>query len=188
MNGIQGGKSARQKCNRLLDAVVKIIKCKKIIIDHAIYTKVSSYVTVSYLTFYTDDVINTNNNDTDFTELRRVFEEYFEMKVQEGSILKYLHFLISRSPLGIRVGHNDHITELVNEWLPTDFFRKVDATFRTEYTYEKELLAALPLTGNSLHKAEMECHGKSGHTIGRLQHISIMSTIDIFYTACRLAT
>ena len=49
-------------------------------------------------------------------------------------------------------------------------------------------MSALSLTGNALHKAEMEYHGKFGHTIGRIQHIALMSRIDIFYTACCLAT
>ena len=105
------------------------------------------------------------------------------MKVQEGSILKYLHFLISRSPLGIRVGQNDHITELVNEWFPTGKFRKVDPHFRTYSKYKKELMAALPLTGNHLHKAEMEYDGKFGHTIGWMHKIALMSRIGICYTS-----
>ena len=50
--------------------------------------------------------------------------------------------------------------ELVNEWFPTGKFRNVDTPFRTDSSYEKELLAALPLTGHALHKAEMEYHGK----------------------------
>ena len=82
MNEIQGTKPSGQQWNRLLDAVVKIIKYKKSIIDHAIYIKVFSDVTVSYLTFSTNDVINTNNNYTEFPELSRVFEEDFEIKVQ----------------------------------------------------------------------------------------------------------
>ena len=32
--------------------------------------------------------LNTTNNETDFPELTRVFKEQFEMKVQEGSVLK----------------------------------------------------------------------------------------------------
>ena len=88
MNGIQGTKPARIQWNRLLDALVTIIKYKKITIDHAIYIKVFSYGTVSYLKFYTDDVLNTNNNETSFPELTRVFKEHFEMKVQEGSVIK----------------------------------------------------------------------------------------------------
>ena len=47
---------------------------------------------------------------------------------------------------------------------------------------------ALPLIGNSLRKAEMEYHGKFGHTLGRIQHIDLMRRIDIYYTACCLAT
>ena len=33
----------------------------------------------------------------------------------------------------------------------------------------------------------MEYHGKIGHTLERIQHISLMIIIDIFYTTCRLA-
>ena len=94
MNGVQGTKPAGRKWNILLDAVVVILKYNKITIDHAIYIKVFTYGTVSYITFSTDDVINTTNSNTEFTELTRVFEEHFEMKVQELSVLTYLNFRI----------------------------------------------------------------------------------------------
>ena len=34
-------------------------------------------------------------------------------------------------------------------------------------------MAALPLTGHALHKAEMEYRGKFGHTLGRIQKIDL---------------
>ena len=34
----------------------------------------------------------------------------------------------------------------------------------------------------------MEYHGKFGHTIGRIQHIALMSRIDIYFATCNLAT
>ena len=49
-------------------------------------------------------------------------------------------------------------------------------------------MAALPLTGNALYKAEMEYHGKFGHNIVRIQHINIMSRIYICYGTGRIAT
>ena len=49
-------------------------------------------------------------------------------------------------------------------------------------------MAALPLTGHALQKAEMEYHGKFGHTLGRIQHIALMSRIVICYATCSLAT
>ena len=110
------------------------------------------------------------------------------MKLQKGSVLKYLNFRICQSPLGFSVYQTGHIMELVNEWSPTIKFRKFDTTFSTESTYEKELLAALPLTGHDLHKSEMEYHGKFGYTLGRIQHISLMIRIDICYATCCLAT
>ena len=92
MNGIKGTKSAGRQWNRLLDAVVTILKYRKSTIDHAIFIKVFDDSTVSYLTVSTDYVINTTNNENAFPELTRVFKEKFEMKVQEGSVLKYLNF------------------------------------------------------------------------------------------------
>ena len=82
------------------------------------------------------------------------------MKLQEGSVLKYPNLLLFQSPIGFSVDQTDQITEIVNEWSPAGKFRKVDTPFRKESTYEKQLMAYLPLTGNSLHKAEMEYHGK----------------------------
>ena len=50
--------------NRLLDAVVTILKYNKNKIDHAIYIKLFSDKTVSYLTVSTDHVLNATNNET----------------------------------------------------------------------------------------------------------------------------
>ena len=77
------------------------------------------------------------------------------MKVQEGSVLKCSNFRIFQYPLGFSIDQTDHIMELVNEWFPTGKFRNFDTPFRKNSSYAKELLAALPLTGNSPHKAEM---------------------------------
>ena len=99
-----------------------MIKYQKSTIDHAIYIKVSSDGTVSYLTFYTDYFINNNNNETEFNELKIFIEEHFEIKVQEVSVLKYLNLLIFQSPLGFSVDQTDKFMELVNEWFPTGKF------------------------------------------------------------------
>ena len=68
--------------------MVTILKYKKSTIDHAIHIKKFTDVTVLYLTVSTDDVLNTTNNENAFPELTIVFKEHFEMKVQEGSVLK----------------------------------------------------------------------------------------------------
>ena len=94
MNGNQGTKPAGRKLNRLLDAVVTILEYKKSTIDHAIYIKGFDDGTVPYRKSSIDDIINTNNNENTFPELTRVFKEHFEMKVQEGSVIKYLNFRI----------------------------------------------------------------------------------------------
>ena len=117
--------------------MVTIVKYKKSTIDHAIYIKVFDDVTESYLTVSTDDVLNTTNNENAFPELTRVFKEQFEMKVQEGSVLKYLNFRICQSLLGFIINQTDHILALVNEWFPTGNFRNVDTPFWTDSSYEK---------------------------------------------------
>ena len=74
MNGIQGTKPAEQQWDILLDAVVTIIKHEKSTIYHAIYIKVFTNGTFSYLTVSTNDFLNTANNKTAFPELSKVFE------------------------------------------------------------------------------------------------------------------
>ena len=71
---------------------------------------------------------------------------------------------------------------------PTGKFRKIDTSFWMDFINEKELLAAVPLTLDSLCKLDVEFHGKCGHTLGRKQHISIISRIEMFYTAFHLGT
>ena len=92
---------------------------------------------MSYLTFSTDDVLNTTNNETEFPEMTRVFKEHFEMKVQYGSVLKYLNFRIFQSPLGFSIDQTNQIMELVNEWSPTGKIKNVDTPFLTDSSYEK---------------------------------------------------
>ena len=149
--------------------MVTIIEYNKITIDFFIYIKVFSDGTVSYIKFSADNVLNTTNNRTAFTEIRRVVEEDFEIKVQEGSVLKYLNFQIYQSTPRFSVDQTYHIMELINEWFPTGKFREFDTPFTADYTYENEPMAALTLTVNSLHKVEMGYYGKFGHTIGRIQ-------------------
>ena len=132
MNGVQGKNPARRQCNILLDAVVTIIKYNKSTINHAIYSKFFSDITVLYLTFSNDDIINTTNNETEISELKRVFEEQFEMKCQEVSILKYLSLRIFQPPLGFSVDQTDHIIKLVNEFFPIRKFINFNTTFSTD--------------------------------------------------------
>ena len=134
MNGIQVTKPDGREWNILLVTVATISKQKKSTIDHAIYIKVFTDGTVSYVTIPTDDFFNTTNNEKKIPEPTRVFKESFEMKLQEGSVLKYLNFHIFQCPLGFSIDQRDHIMGLVNEWFPTVKFRKFDATFRTEYS------------------------------------------------------
>ena len=87
-------KPAGQQWNTLLDSVVTVLKYNKSTIDHVIYIRILYDVIVSYLTVFTDYFLNSTNNKTEFTELTRVPEEHFEMKLQEGYFLKYPNFRI----------------------------------------------------------------------------------------------
>ena len=87
---------------------------------------------MSYIAVSNDDVLNSTNNKTELPELKRVFEETFDIKVQERSTLisKFTSLL-----LVFGVDKTDHITELVNEWFQDLKFRRVDAPFSTYSIY-----------------------------------------------------
>ena len=82
-----------------------------------------------------------------------MFEKLFDIKVQEGSVIKYPNVQIYQYPIWFRIGQTDHVIELVNKWSPTGKFRRVNTHFQTAFTYENLLMAEFPLTGNDIHKA-----------------------------------
>ena len=88
MNGIQRKKLSGRQWNILLDVVVTLLKYKKITIDNAIYIKLFSDWTVSYLTVSDDNVLNTTTNETSFHGGKKGFKEHFEINFQEGYVLK----------------------------------------------------------------------------------------------------
>ena len=131
MHVIQVTKPSERQWNTLLDSVVTILKYKKVIIDHYIRIKVFSTVTVSYIKVSTDDVINTTDKEKSFPGIARLFEEQFEVKYQEGTVIKYLNFQFFQSNLGFSVDHTDYIMELVNAFFPTGIYITFDTPFRT---------------------------------------------------------
>ena len=114
MNGIQGEKASVLQCNILLNAVVAVLKYKKITIDHDIYIKFLSDVKLSYIKVSTDDSLNTTNTETLFPELRIVFEGSFDINVQELSVFEYLNFRTCQPNIGLSVYQTDRIMGLVN--------------------------------------------------------------------------
>ena len=92
---------------------------------------------MTYLKVSTDDFLNTTNKDTYFTEIRKVFEESFYIKIQELSMLKYPNFRIYQSPLGFIIYQTDCIMKLVNEWFPYVKFRKVDTPLQIDSKLEE---------------------------------------------------
>ena len=68
--------------------------------------------------------MNNSNNQTEFSELRNVFEEKIEIKVQKVSLLKNMDFWISQYPLELSIDQTDHIMDLVNKQFPTGSFYK----------------------------------------------------------------
>ena len=63
------------------------MKYKKSTIDRAIYHKLFSDETISYLTFYTDNVLNNTNNEIAFPGPRKVFEEVLRLNSKTGMSL-----------------------------------------------------------------------------------------------------
>ena len=107
MNGIQRKKPAEWQWYLLLDTVVKILKNKKSTIDNNIYIKVFSDVNVSYLKVSTDDDLNT----TKMKWTKHFSEEASEIKVQEGSVLRYINFQFCQYHIWFSLYQNDEVND-----------------------------------------------------------------------------
>ena len=51
---------------------------------------------------------------TSFIELKKIFEDGFDIKIQEGSVLKYLNFCTSKYQVGFIIDQTYHIMVLVH--------------------------------------------------------------------------
>ena len=85
-------------------------------IYYSILTKVLSDGNVSCLTVFTDDFLNTSNNETDFPELKSCLKNHLRLKFQKYLCLNTWIFGLYKSPLGFSIDKTDHIMELVNKW------------------------------------------------------------------------
>ena len=91
-----------------------MMKYKKSTIYRTINIKVFSEKYFYYLSEFTNYVLNTTNNKKNFALLNNLFEENFKIKIQEGSLLKYLKIHIAQSALGFSIDQTGHIIYLVN--------------------------------------------------------------------------
>ena len=120
------------------------------------------------------------------SELTRFSKEHFEIKVQEGSVFKYLHFRICQSPFGFSIDHTDHIIEIVNELFPTAKFRY---TFSEKSVHMKSNYWLHSINSTFLSSDINGIPWKIMiYTLGRIQYISLMILIGLFYEICCLAT
>ena len=103
MNAIQGTTLEILQCNWIIYEVVTTRKYHNITVDNIIHIKEFYDVTMSYPIIYTDDDLNNYNNETSTPELIKVFEEEFEIKFKEISVLKYFNFRVCQSPLGVGI-------------------------------------------------------------------------------------
>ena len=117
-----------------------------------------------------------------------VFLETFEIKKQEGSVLKYINFRILLSHLVFSIHRSDNIIELVYEWFPDGNFWKFHTPFHTNSKYDKDIMYGIPLMVNSLQKYELDYNRTFGHNIGQIQNIGIMIRIYICHMVCWLVT
>ena len=81
MNEIQGTNIERRQWNKILNALLTLLKHQKITIDHAIYIEVFYDGNSYYLRVTTDDFLNDTNTETAFTEPIKVFQEESEINI-----------------------------------------------------------------------------------------------------------
>ena len=126
---------------------------------------------VYFFTVSTDDLINNTNNDSAFTETKKIFEEAFEIKIQEGSVIRYLKIRIYLSPLGVSIYQTYNIMDLVNGWLLYGEFINLDTPYQEDYTYEIKII-------DKFNWRELHLIIKKGNIIGNLDKLSEEFTFD----------
>ena len=135
----------------------------------------------------TDDFLILSSSTSLYLELKAHLAKAFSITTQEGPVLKYLNLRIIQSEAGISIDQTQHILDMVQPHYPKNSnFTKTDSPFRTDRSYESEIINAIPSTKEELALLEQQYGGSYLSLYGQLLHVSTLTRPQISNAMLRL--
>ena len=188
-NGNQGTKPASKIWYDILSKVLKDYGFQPCSVDQALFVKQLDNDKWFYCVLSTDDVLCSFPTNDDFYDLMTYFRKFFQLSLQEGSVLSYLNMRIIQSEHAISLDQAEYIFDLLLAFFgdKADRIKTASTPLRSDSTFEKDLYEATPLSETELVEYARCYRGGYRHHLGKLQHAANQTRFDIILSTQRLA-
>jgi hypothetical protein len=157
LRSLQGTRDAGRRWYSLLSGHFRELHMTRSHMDHGIFLWSWNNETC-YIALETDDVLMASTTREPFLHLKHDLEKLFDLKVKEGSSLRFLNLRIVQSPHGISMDQTQHIkSRILHDYfndIPTSSIPKIYYPFPLDSSFEQSLYEAPPLVGRDLQMKE----------------------------------
>ena len=189
LNSNQGTKNAGNLWYHLLLKVLIKYGMIRSTVDHAYLVKKIDDSEYLYMSIATDDLLVSFLHQATFDDLVRYLEQFFELTVQNGNILKFLGIRIIQSDKGISLDQGEYTYEILEYFWGRDVdkVKTLTSPMRYDSAYENELFEALPLSEIELKECCIQYKGGYRFWTGKLTFLSCQTRTDIAFSTQRLS-
>jgi hypothetical protein len=152
LNANQGTKSASHVWYWLLVPILIKYGFTRSTIDHTFFVKKCSDQSYFYICLATDDLLCSHPSQKEFDELKEFLNQYFELSVQQGNVIKFLSLRIIQTEHAISIDQTDYIMGLLKHFFGNDIEKLKTSTtpMQTDSDFEKEWHLAIPISDSEL--------------------------------------
>ena len=189
LNSCQGTKDASSLFYKLLSKALKGYGFIRSTVDHAYFVKSLENNRQVFASIATDDILVSFPTYNVFDDLKRYLQQYFELSVQTGGVLKFLGVRYVQSDSCITLDQAEYTYSMLEHYFGTDVDRikTLRTPMRYDNEYEKEIYDALPLPPPSLQKFAIKYKGAYRFWIGKFMFLSTQTRFDIGFAVQRLS-
>ena len=161
LNSNQGTKNAGNLWYTLLLQVLRKYGMIRSTVDHGYLVKKVNDEEYIYISIATDDLLVSYLLQKTFDDLVTYLEQYFELTVQNGNVLKFFGIRIIQSDIGISLDQGECVYDMLEYYFGQDVdkVKTISSPMRYDSAFKKELFEAIPLTDVELTACCIEFKG-----------------------------
>ena len=189
LNSNQGTKNAGNLWYTLLLQVLRKYGMIRSTVDHGYLVKKVNDEEYIYISIATDDLLVSYLLQKTFDDLVTYLEQYFELTVQNGNVLKFFGIRIIQSDIGISLDQGECVYDMLEYYFGRDVdkVKTISSPMRYDSSFEKELFEAIPLTDVELTACCIEFKGGYRFWTGKLTFLGSQTRTDITFATQRLS-
>ena len=189
LNSNQGTKNAGNLWYHLLLKVLIKYGMIRSTVDHAYLVKKVDDKEFIYISLATDDLLVSFLRQQTFDDLVAYLEQFFELTVQVGHVIKFLGIRIIQSDKGISLDQGEYTYDILEYYFGRDVdkVKTLTSPMRYDSAYENELFIAIPLTDKELKECCIQYKGGYRFWTGKLTFLGSQTRTDIAFSTQRLS-